>query len=233
MACEKGKSGLNAIQSSRRIGSWVIQQRIPAGDGPHPLLLLLHGWTGDEYSMWIFTSRLSNNFIVVAPRGLFSTPLGGFGWHLQAKRDWPSIDDFKPAVEALLELVSSKNYSTADLSQVNMIGFSQGAALMYSIALYHSSQVGALAGLSGFLPEGTSGLVERRPLLGKQVFVAHGRMDDLVPVNRARSAVTILEKASARVTYCEENVGHKLSANCFRGMGEFFKEHMPKVFDHK
>jgi len=223
---------MNASQVTRKIGSWVIQQRIPTGEGPHPLLLLLHGWTGDENSMWIFTSRLSNNFIIVAPRGLFSTPLGGFGWHPQGKRAWPSLDDFKPSVEALLELISSQNFSSADHSQVNMIGFSQGAALMYSMALYYSPQVGALAGLSGFLPEGTSELVERRPLLGKYVFVAHGRMDDLVPVNRARLAVAILEKAGARVTYCEENVGHKLSANCFRGMGEFFKEHVPKVVDH-
>jgi phospholipase/carboxylesterase len=233
MASEKGKPGMNASQVSRKVGSWDIQQRIPAGDGPYPLLLLLHGWTGDENSMWIFTSRLSNNFITVAPRGPFSTPRGGFGWYPQGKRAWPSLDDFKPAVEALLELISSKNFSNADLSQVNMVGFSQGAALMYSMALYHSPKVGTLAGLSGFLPEGTSGLVERRPLLGKQVFVAHGRMDELVPVNRARLAVAILEQAGARVTYCEENVGHKLSANCFRGMGEFFKEHMPKVFDHK
>jgi hypothetical protein len=52
-------------------------------------------------------------------------------------------------------------------------------------------------------------------------------MDDLVPVNRARLTVELLEKAGARVIYCEENVGHKLSANCFRGMGEFFKEHAP------
>ena len=232
MAGEKGKPGMNASQITRKIGSWIIQQRIPAGDGPHPLFLLLHGWTGDENSMWIFTSRLSNNFIIVAPRGLFSTPLGGFGWHPQGKRAWPSLDDFKPSVDALLELLSSQNYSSADLLQVNMIGFSQGAALMYSMALYHSPQVGALAGLSGFLPEGTLEVVERRPLLGKYVFVAHGRMDDLVPVNRARSAVAILEKAGARVTYCEENVGHKLSANCFRGMGEFFKEHVSKVGDH-
>ena len=224
---------MNASQVTRKVGSWVIQQRIPAGDGPHPLLLLLHGWTGDENSMWIFTSRLTNNFITVAPRGLFPTPLGGFGWHPQGKRSWPSLEDFKLSVEALRELISSQNFSSADLSQVNVIGFSQGAALMYSMALYHSPGVGALAGLSGFFPEGSSELVEGRPLLGKYGFVAHGRMDDLVPVTSARLAVTILEKAGARVTYCEENVGHKLSANCFRGMGEFFKKHGPEAVDHK
>jgi predicted esterase len=48
---------------------------------PLPVLFLLHGWTGDETKMWVFTRHLQKSFIIVALRGLFPTPQGGFGWY--------------------------------------------------------------------------------------------------------------------------------------------------------
>jgi phospholipase/carboxylesterase len=135
---------MNTSLGTRKIGDWVIRERIPVGDGPHPILLLLHGWTGNENSMWLFTSRLSHNFMILSPRGIFPTPLGGFGWHIHGRRSWPSVVDFKPAVEGLLALISTQNFTSADLSEIHMIGFSQGAALMYAIALEFPTKVGAL-----------------------------------------------------------------------------------------
>jgi hypothetical protein len=38
----------------------------------------------------------------------------------------------------------------------------------------------------------------------------------------ARRVVQELKNAAAEVLYCEEDVGHKLSSGCFRGMGEYF-----------
>jgi hypothetical protein len=32
----------------------------------------------------------------------------------------------------------------------------------------------------------------------------------------------MLERAGAQVTYCEEDVGHKLSAPCFNALKSFF-----------
>ena len=46
---------------------WTL--RVRASDSPNPrLLLLLHGWTGDENSMWVFARGLSPNYWIVAPR---------------------------------------------------------------------------------------------------------------------------------------------------------------------
>lgn len=59
----------------------VMKIQIPEGEGPHPVLLLLHGWTGDENVMWIFASRLPGNYLMISPRGLYKSPLGGYAWH--------------------------------------------------------------------------------------------------------------------------------------------------------
>jgi predicted esterase len=43
-------------------------------------------------------------------------------------------------------------------------------------------------------------------------------------VERARESIAILERAGANVTYCEDEVGHKVSANCLRALKEFFTD---------
>lgn len=211
---------------------WTLRIRRPEGPGPHQVLLLLHGWTGDENVMWIFTPRLPKSSLLIAPRGLKPAPQGGYSWNTIHRGGWASVSDFRPAVDALLDLIvdlkdgqaaSLLDGMEADFSKTSLLGFSQGAALTYIFSLLHPERVQRLAGLAGFIPEGAQELIQSTPLKGKRAFVAHGRQDETVPIEKARQAVELLEQAGAQVTYCEDDVGHKLSASCFRGLGEFFK----------
>jgi phospholipase/carboxylesterase len=223
-------------------GDWVFRAQAPEGDGPHPVLLLLHGWTGDEDVMWVFASRLPKHYLMIAPRGRNTSRMGGYGWYPDERRDWPEAKDFYRSVDELMEFIDRlpdaareklssggdqehawRAISKGDYSKLSLVGFSQGAALSYIFSLKNSDRVAAIAGLAGFLPENTESLAENRPLAGKEIFVTHGSQDDIVPVQRARNAVELLERAGARVTYCEEDVGHKLSAPCFNALQKFFK----------
>jgi phospholipase/carboxylesterase len=206
------------------IDDWIVGVRQPDSPSPHPVYLLLHGWTGDENSMWIFTTRLPRQGLMIAPRGLFSTPSGGYGWHADQPGYSPQVFEYYPAIAKLRNLLSVKNFPTGDFSRLNLIGFSQGAALALTFLLVHPGLIQAVAGLSGFLPDGASELASGQPIRNKRVFLAHGTLDELAPVARARQAVEILERAGAQVTYCEDDVGHKLSASCFRGLEAFFSE---------
>ncbi len=199
-------------------GDWVLRQRMPIDHEPDNLLLLLHGWTGDENSMWIFDSRIPENYRVISPRGIFNTPIGGFGWQDNKVNGWPKATDFQAAVEALLDLVDSLALPDRTF---DLMGFSQGAALAYVIGLIHPERIGKLAGLSGFLPDGLENNIATIPFQGKKVFVAHGKKDEMVPIAMAQHVVQTLKKAGADVSYCEDDVGHKLSSGCFRGLGKY------------
>lgn len=192
-------------------------------EGSLPVIMMLHGWTGDENAMWIFANRLPSNAILIAPRGIYPTALGGYAWVEQDRSRWPWVDDFDPAMEILFGALVQSPFSEFNLSRMDLVGFSLGAAFAYAISFRQPGKVRRLAGLAGFMPEGADALARNRPLVDKAAYVTHGSQDDLVPVAMARTAVEILETAGARVTYCEDDVGHKLSANCFRGLEHFFK----------
>jgi phospholipase/carboxylesterase len=207
----------------REFRDWIFRFR-PAIASPSRLILLLHGWTGDENSMWVFARNLPGNFEVLAPRGPFAAPNGGYSWReIQTGiSGLPDFDDFRSTTEALLGFVD--DWSTSEgriMDQFDLIGFSQGAALSYAIVLRHPERIRAVAALSGFLPKGIEDVLSKRVLAGKPVFVSHGRQDNMVPVDQARKAVALLEESGARVTYCESDAGHKVGAECFSGLAEF------------
>ena len=207
------------------IENLVMRIQYPTGSGPFPVILMIHGWTGDENSMWVFSSRLPRSALLIAPRGLYPNQgVTGYSWHADLLKPWPWVNDFQPAVEKLLSTISNRYFPQGDFSALHLIGFSQGAALAYSMAITHPGQIGSLAGLSGFLPDGASGWLANERLKGLPVFVAHGTQDERVPVEKARMSVSLLESAGADVIYCEDDVGHKLSAKCFRGLEAFYKK---------
>lgn len=210
------------------LADWVLRVHEPGGEGAHPVIVLLHGWTGDEKVMWVFADALPEESWVFAPRGIFPTAQGGYGWQSKLSRSYPDMDDFLPAAQAVRGLLSDLKLRYPDaslgLNRPIWMGFSQGAALTYSLALRYPALVAAVMGLAGFVPNGAVEYVKGAPLKDIPVFVTHGTQDTLVPVTRARQAVQLLEQAGARVSYCEDDVGHKLSANCLRGMQFFMQQ---------
>ncbi|MGD2157988.1 MAG: dienelactone hydrolase family protein [Anaerolineales bacterium] len=207
---------------SLEVNGWVMRIREPQDAGLHPVILLLHGWTGDENAMWIFAERLPTDHLIIAPRAPYKTPLGGYGWY-PTRQSWPEMGDFISPVESLIDLMDRwPDSPAADFSRLRLAGFSQGAALAYAFSILHPERVSGLAGLAGFLPEGSKDYIQDNMIQGVPVFISHGKKDKLVPIERARQAVETLKKAGAEVTYCEHDVGHKLNAECFRGMEVFF-----------
>jgi predicted esterase len=198
------------------------------------LLALIHGLTGDENSMWVFVRNLKEDYWIIAPRAPYNAehPAGGFSWW-QVKTGSPgsqdeaqetsSLEDLRPAAEALIALIDL--YGTENnipASQFDVIGFSQGGALTNTIALLHPDRIRRVGILASFIPANAEALLQQQPLKGKLFFVAHGRLDEKVKVEYARQSVKMLENAGAQVTFCEDEVGHKVSAHCLRALEDFF-----------
>ncbi len=184
---------------------------------------MLHGWTGNENSMWFFAERMSASCAVLLPRAPYPVPEGGYSWREVTPGSWgfPSLEDLRPGAELLMKFLDEwQSVSGLDVSSFDAAGFSQGAALAYTLGVLYPQRVNRLAVLAGFLPAGAEARLAA--LTGKEIFISHGRADDLVPVERARQADRLLSEAGCRVHYCETEGGHKVGRGCLKGLEFFF-----------
>ncbi|MBI5702994.1 MAG: alpha/beta hydrolase [Chloroflexota bacterium] len=205
---------------------WTLRVR-EAAVKPSRLLLLLHGYTGDENSMWVFAKDLPRHYWMVAPRAPYPSELRGYSWRPLQPGTFgrPSLEELIPQAEALIRLVDAYQASAGiDASDFDVMGFSQGGAMSNVLAFLYPQRVRKMGILAGFVPSGLDVYAKTHPLEGKRVFVTHGTRDDMVPIDRARASVAVLEQAGAKIVYCEDDVGHKVSLNCLRALRSYLED---------
>lgn len=221
-----------------QFNGWTLRVRPQVPEGgeatarPSRLLLLIHGYTGDENSMWVFARDLPKHYWMIAPRAPYPSGAEGYSWRPVPSFDLgrPRLDQLLPAAEALIRLVDAYQASAGiDASperrrRIDVIGFSQGAAMSNVLAFLYPEKIRKIGILAGFVPSGLEAYASKRPLEGKSVFVAHGAKDEMVPIDRARSSIQILEQAGAQILYCEDDVGHKVSLNCLRALRAYLED---------
>ncbi len=209
-----------------QFNNWSLRVR-EATHKPARLLLMLHGYTGDENSMWVFAKDLPNYFWVIAPRAPHPSEMTGYSWRPPQPGSFgrPSLEQLIPAVDALIRLVDEYQLSVGiEAATFDVMGFSQGAAMSNVLAFLYPERVRKIGILAGFVPGGLDEYASTRPLEGKSVFVTHGTKDEMVPIDRARDSMEILEKAGAKLIYCEDEVGHKVSLNCLRALRSYMED---------
>lgn len=226
----------------REVNGFSVRERRPEGPGPHRLIVMLHGWTGDVNSMWVFAKRLPESAWLIAPQAPYVSARGGYSWRDErlrpptalfdgeenTPRRYPTFSELSPAAEALISILTVANFPGGETNEkqelvFEIIGFSQGGALAFTLALLYPDRVRRLVGLSTFMPPEAEVVALRSPFMNLPVLVAHGSQDTIVPPALARQAATLLEQAGAEVAYCESDVGHKLGSECFYALERFMR----------
>ena len=158
----------------------------PAGPGPFPALVLLHG-SGGAASYWLDTVApmlAGVGVAIYAPhyfdktgtrRATAETILDGrhFIEWLQAARDLVDFISARPRVNA---------------QRIGVLGISLGAYLSIALAV-EDRRIRAVVELSGGLPPGWEQRIS--PSL-PPVLIIHGAKDDIVPVSEARKLESVL-----------------------------------------
>jgi len=206
-----------------QFNDWTLRVR-EAAERPSRLLLMLHGFTGDENSMWVFARDLPKYYWMIAPRAQHPAEHSAYSWRAAHPETFgrPGLEQFLPSAETLIRLVDEYQASAGiEANDFDVMGFSQGAAMSSLLAIVYPQRVRKIGILAGFIPSGLEDRIQKRPLEGREIFVTHGTKDDMVPIDRARASIELLEQAGATITYCEDEVGHKVSLNCMRALREY------------
>lgn len=186
----------------------------PAANATH-LLVLLHGWGANAQDVAGLATYLNlPNYRLIFPEGPFAHPMvpqGRMWYSFPNGYDFRQPHDFEQQADLQQSRRELKSWmlSLADttgiaLEQTAMAGFSQGGAMTLDIGL--QLPLAGLLVLSGYAHAALSPPVSSRPIL-----LMHGRQDQVVPVERARSTKTQLEQQGLTVDYREFDAGHEIT----------------------
>lgn len=196
--------------------SLIHYYRLPAAEktGRAPMVVMLHGWGGDESSMWIFSRLIPPGAAIFTPRAPIelTTGSGAIWFRHTESRLHPSPAGLQESVTRLGHfIVSLPHLYPVDPARLVLLGFSQGATVGNTLTITQPGVAMALASLAGTVPAGE--VIPCRPntLAGLPVFMAHGEKDTLIPLKAARQARETMNQLGATVTYGEYSVGHKVN----------------------
>ncbi|QOZ74727.1 phospholipase [Bradyrhizobium sp. CCBAU 53351] len=160
-------------------------------DRAMPLVMALHGGSGNGRGFlwsWLRDAR-SLGAILVAPTAMGST------WALMGD------DADTPNLMRILEAVRSR--WTVDASRMLLTGMSDGGTFCYVSGLEAASPFTHLAPVSATFHPLMAEMADATRLQRLPIFITHGKLDWMFPVQTARQTQAALAAAGADVTYRE------------------------------
>jgi phospholipase/carboxylesterase len=160
-----------------------------------PLVMALHGGSGNGRGFlwsWLRDAR-SYGAILIAP-----TATGG-----AAKSTWALMgeDTDTPNLTRILDSVRSR--FNIDPTKMLLTGMSDGGTFCYVSGLESASPFTHLAPVSATFHPLMAEMADAERLKGLPVYLVHGRLDWMFPVQVARQTSQLLSAAGADVTYRE------------------------------
>jgi phospholipase/carboxylesterase len=202
----------------------------PAGDGPHPAILAMHGWGSNALDLMGLAPYIAGGrCLMLCPQGPVEVEIGavnGYGWYKLRPGAPPDLDAMGAASERLMSLidVALERYPI-DRRKLIVMGFSQGGVMAYNLALRHPERFAALVALSTWFPQELAELAHDRDTLEQMpTLVHHGRADDAIEITRARESVERLRELKIPLTFREYDCAHEITVDGIRDLSKFLVE---------
>ena len=190
---------------------------VPAGDGPFPTVIALHGWGASAHDLFGLAPYLhGGEAIVLCPQGALAFDTGGgvpgYGWFPLS-----GGATFDPALfeRALATLRGFVDEATArypvEKRKIVLMGFSQGGVMAYALGLRDPARFAGIAALSSWLPDPLASSIPQQPEhAGLPVLVQHGTEDPMIAIERARESRAALLRLGVSASYHEYEMGHEI-----------------------
>ena len=199
----------------------------PAGAGPHPTIIAMHGFGANALDLVGLAPYVADGrFMIICPQGPLEVPIGptrGYAWFPIRMGGPPDRDAIDAAIQSATAFIDTAiDRYPVDRRKLVILGFSQGGAMAYRIALENPARYAGLVALSTwFAPELKDSVTDRDALERLPTMVQHGRADDMIEIARARSSVELLRELRVPLTYREYDCGHEITADGLQDLSDF------------
>jgi len=191
---------------------------LPDGYEPgirYPLVIMLHGFGANMQDLAGLAPTINQRGYVYAfPNAPLPFDLGGgyTGWGWTPRGADATAENIRDA-EELLGQFFDKVFQQLNVEpgRALLMGFSQGGGMTYRCGLERDSTFAGLAALSATLPDREMLAAKLPESRAQKIFIAHGRLDATIAVDRAVAAKDFLEEAGYKPEYHEYDIGHEIS----------------------
>jgi phospholipase/carboxylesterase len=207
--------------------------REPAGEAGGALVLM-HGRGVDETDLYPLLDELDpeRRLLGITPGGpITDLPPGGRHWYVVERVGFPERQGFEASRSGLARLLDDLlGARSIGWGRTVLGGFSQGAVMAYALALSpdRPPPAGVLA-LSGFLPTVEGWEPDLAGRQGLPVYITHGSLDPMIPVELGRRARERLERSGLDVSYRESPIPHTIDPRLLPEMRGWVAAHTGDV----
>ena len=186
----------------------------PAAGEPEGALVLMHGRGTSELDLAplfdVFDPE--RRFVGLSPRGPLELPPGGRHWYAIRQVGFPDPETFATSFDALTAWLDGRLAEHGvGIDRTVLGGFSQGGVMAYALSLASGRPAPAgILELSTFMPTVEGYELDLSGREGLRAAIAHGTLDQIIPVRWGREAAERLGTAGADVLYRESPVPHTL-----------------------
>ncbi|WP_138420524.1 alpha/beta hydrolase [Aquibacillus sediminis] len=179
-------------------------------DKKYPLLIAMHGIGYSEKHMMDVFDGVTDEYILVAPRGNLSYNKG-FAYYYLEDYGKPDMDQFKESMKDLQRFIEDvlEEYPV-DQDHVYLAGFSQGAILSNSLAFVLGERIRGIVSMNGYVPTFLKDTYQVQSVEHLNVFLIDGREDTIFPPKVGRENESIFRQAGATVSYQTYPTGHEI-----------------------
>jgi phospholipase/carboxylesterase len=195
----------------------------------YPLVIGLHGNGGNaDEMMEALASDAFPGMICAAPEGAYPRddmswlPVGHYSWFMLNvdRKLWTALD--VPTSDYVLAVVDEVS-KTCPVSQVVLLGFSQGVSAAYLAALRRPERVAGVVAFAGLFPAEELTPQEIKAGNRLRILIAHGIVDKQVGMQASERARDALLEAGYRVQFETFEGGHSLPPDVMRRAGAWIR----------
>ena len=209
--------------------NYLIRQPKTPTENP-PLLVLLHGYGSNEQDLFSFAEELPDNLLIVSAQAPYAMGSGGYAWYAINFDDrdgkFSDLEQAKESIDKIALFIDEiKTKYNTNPDKTFLLGFSQGAALSYSLSFFYPNKVQHIIALSAYI--NTELLpVDISKNIKTDYYCSHGTVDQIIPVEWARKSKPFLYNLALKNVYTEFPVGHGVPPQNFHGFKTWIAERL-------
>ena len=131
---------------------------------------------------------------------------------------------FRDSAGLIGELIERENQRGIGTERIALAGFSQGGALTLYCGLRYARRLAGMIVLSAYLPLAERSAAEYSENLKTPIFMGHGSLDPMLPMELGNRSRQRLEQLGASVSWHHYPIAHTVSPEEITHVGSFLRD---------